>query len=273
LQGIKYVCDRGSTHIRFQDRVLREEYDRRRIPFAGISPKIIRREEAEYEAADIITVPSTFVLNTFLEEGVSRKKIRLAPYGVDLEKFYPCAKRSEEEFHVLFVGGLSVRKGLSYLLSAFQKLRCEGKHLTLVGSVSTEIEKTIEPFRYDPQITFMGHRPQAELKAIMSRSHVMVLPSVEEGLACVQAQAMACGCPVIASRNTGAEDLFSDQKEGFIVPVCDADAIAARLQSLADDPCLQMRMSEAALKRVKSIGGWGQYGQRMFDIFSEAVTA
>jgi len=273
LQGIKYVCDRGSTHIRFQDRVLREEYERWRIPFTGISPKIIRREEAEYEAADIITVPSTFVLNTFLEEGVSREKIRLAPYGVDLEKFYPCAKRSENEFRVLFVGGLSVRKGVSYLLCAFQKLRREGKHLTLVGSVSAEIEKTIEPFRCDPRITFMGHMPQPELKTIMSRSHVMVLPSVEEGLACVQAQAMACGCPVIASQNTGAEDLFSDQKEGFIVPVCDADAIADRLQSLADDARLQLRMSEAAMKRVKSIGGWGQYGQRMFDIFSELVTA
>ena len=53
----------------------------------------------------------------------------------------------------------------------------------------------------------------------MSRSHVMVLPSIEEGLALVQAQALACGCPVIGTRHTGAEDLFSDGNEGFIVPI------------------------------------------------------
>src|SRR6202041_3480104 len=81
-RGAKYVCDRGSTHIRFQDRILREEYDRQGIPFSGIDPRIIGREEAEYQAADIITVPSTFVLNTFIEAGVARCKMRLTPYGV-----------------------------------------------------------------------------------------------------------------------------------------------------------------------------------------------
>ena len=105
----------------------------------------------------------------------------------------------------------------------------------------------------------------------MSKSHVMVLPSVEEGLALVQAQAMACGCPVIASENTGARDLFTDGVEGFIVPIRDADAIADRLQKVADSPGLRLRMREAALRRVKSVGGWDQYGERMFQIFSEAV--
>ena len=66
--GAKYVCDRGSSHIRFQDRILRQEYDRQGNPFCGIDPRIMRREE-EYEAADAIVVPSTFVLNSFIEAG------------------------------------------------------------------------------------------------------------------------------------------------------------------------------------------------------------
>ena len=67
--------------------------------------------------------------------------------------------------------------------------------------------------------------PQDRLAAIMSSSHVMILPSIEEGLALVQAQAMACGCPLISSTNTGGEDLFSDGVEGFVVPIRSPEAI------------------------------------------------
>jgi glycosyltransferase involved in cell wall biosynthesis len=105
----------------------------------------------------------------------------------------------------------------------------------------------------------------------MSMSHVMVLPSVEEGLAYVQGQAMACGCPVVATEHTGARDLFTDGKEGFIVPIRNPNAIAKRLQSLADSPDTRMSMSEAALQRVQSMGGWEQYGERMYRIFSELI--
>ena len=106
----------------------------------------------------------------------------------------------------------------------------------------------------------------------MGTSHVLVLPSVEEGLALVQAQAMACGCPVIASENTGASDLFTDGTEGFIVPIRSPEAIAARLQLLADSAVLRERMSRAALERVRAMGGWEQYGDRMLEVFSEVVT-
>src|SRR5258706_9719704 len=123
--------------------------------------------------------------------------------------------------------------------------------------------------RGDPRINITGHVQQHRLKEIMSTSDVMVLPSVEDGFGLVQAQAMACGCPVIASQNTGAHDLFTDGKEGFIVPTRDSSAIANRLQQLADDPELRLGMSEAALQRVKSLEGWEQYGETMYRIFSE----
>jgi starch synthase len=267
----KYICDRGSSHIRVQDRILREEYERQGINFSGIDPRVIRREEAEYEAADIITVPSTFALNTFVESGIDRRKMRLAPYGVDLKTFFPSVQRDENRFNVLFVGSVTVRKGIAYLLDAFRRLRCTQKHLTVAGSVSPELEGTLKRVCGQDQISFLGQVQQHRLREIMSASHVMVLPSVEEGLALVQAQAMACGCPVIASQNTGAQDLFTDGREGFIVPIRDAVAIADRLQKLADNPDLRFCMREAALRRVESIGGWDQYGEKMFQIFSEGV--
>ena len=86
------------------------------------------------------------------------------------------------------------------------------------------------------------------------------MPSLDEGMALVQGQALACGCPVIATTNSGGADLFTDGIEGFIVPIRDPDALLNRMQRLADDPALQQRMSEAALLRVRSLGGWKKYG-------------
>ena len=83
-------------------------------------------------------------------------------------------------------------------------------------------------------VTFVGTVPQTELKQWMSRSHVMVMPSLDEGIALVQGQALACGCPVIATTNSGASDLFTDGIEGFIVPIRDPDALRDRMQRLPD---------------------------------------
>jgi glycosyltransferase involved in cell wall biosynthesis len=120
----------------------------------------------------------------------------------------------------------------------------------------------------DPTVQILGSLPQYQLKEWMSRSHVMVLPSIEEGLAYVQAQAMACGCPVIASNNTGAEDLFTDGQEGFIVPIRDASALGERLELLAADPARRNAMSVAGLVRVQKLGGWQDYAGRLLAVLS-----
>jgi len=118
-------------------------------------------------------------------------------------------------------------------------------------------------------VAFLGTMPQTQLKDYMSRSQVMVMPSLDEGMALVQGQAMACGCPVIATTNTGAADLFTDGVEGYIVPIRDPDALAARMQQLAEDPSLQQRMSEASLTRVRTLGGWKQYGDAWEKLLEE----
>ena len=93
-----------------------------------------------------------------------------------------------------------------------------------------------------------------------STANVFVLPSLEEGLAYVQGEALACGCPIIGSTNSGAEDLITHGKEGFIVPIRSSEAILQNLQLLMDDPSQRQSMSDAALQRVKHLGGWDTYG-------------
>ncbi len=260
-RGGKFICDRGSTHQRFQDEVMAEEHRRWKLPYTAPADHILAREEAIYAAADAITVPSAVARRSFLQMGLPPEKVHVIPYGVRLDRFQPAAEPPPtDSFEVLFAGQVSLRKGIPYLLEAFAALSHPRKHLTIVGGVLDDL-RTILPELPTENVTFAGILPQPELAARMAQSHVLALASVEEGLALVQGQAMACGCPILATTATGAEDLFTDGVEGFIVPDRDAGALARRLQQLADDPGLRARMSAAALARVRHLGGWDHYGE------------
>ena len=258
--GGHYICDRGSSHIRFQNEILREEYARWNVPFTGIDPRVIAKEEAEYEQADKITVPSEFVRQSFLKMGVAADKLVKLPYGARLERFQKLAEPPTDRFRVLWVGSIGMRKGFLDVLDAFRLLKHPGKELVVVGGIDPEVKALLGAYNLTG-VTFKGLVPNAELPLIYSSAHAFVLPSIEEGLALVQGEALACGCPIIATTHTGCEDLFSDGVEGFFVPIRSPDAIHNRLQQLADDPALRMQMSYAATQRVKALGGWDTYGK------------
>lgn len=261
-RGGLYACDRGSSHIVTQDRLLREEYARQGGAFRGIDPRMLEREQTEYHQADVIMVPSEFARKTFLGQGIPAGKIAKVPYGVDLERFQKIGDPSSNYFDVVFVGSVTFRKGVPDLLEAFRKFQHPRKRLTIVGPMGEEMRVYLARHPPPGNVICLGHCPQPKLKEILSRSHIMVLPSIEDGFGLVMAQALACGCPVIASENTGARELFADGEHGFIVPIRAPAAIAERLQCLVDDPDLRVRMSVAgqALIRVR-MGGWETYGR------------
>jgi glycosyltransferase involved in cell wall biosynthesis len=267
--GGRYVCDRGSTHLRYQMRVLAEEYDRAGIPFAPVHPRLIEREEAEYREADAITVPSRLAARSFAAYGTDMAKVSVIPYGVDLEHFRPTVPR-DPGFRVLFVGELSVRKGIGYLAKAFLIAGLPGARLVFAGSPTGET-KALLGANLPADVEFTGPLGRDEVADQMSRASVLVLPSIEEGLAMVQAQALACGCPVIATVNSGAEDLFEDGREGFIVPARDPEAIAQSLTLLYRDRDLLHAMTQAARRRVEQIGGWDRYGAEIMALFGRLL--
>ncbi len=268
-RGGKYVCDRGSSHIRYQERIVSEEHRRWGVHAKVRDERMVRREEAEYLAADAITVPSEFARRSFIEMGVPAEKVVKIPYGVLLSRFRPSRQPSPDTFEVLFAGTVCLRKGVPYLLQAFQMLKHPRKRLRIVGTVEPETLAVLERLGLDG-VEVLGSMSQEKLAEYMSSSHVMVLPSIEEGLALVQAQAMACGCPLISSVNTGGEDLFQDGVEGFLVPIRSPEAIHDRLAQLASDPDLRQRMSDAGQLRMKSLGGWTDYGEK-YTAFLDAL--
>jgi len=260
-RGGKFICDRGSSHQRYQEELVSGEYRRWGVDLEVSDPRDTLREEKIYELADAITVPSTFAYQSYVAMGLPAEKIHVIPYGVRLDKFSKVADPPSDSFDVLFVGAVSLRKGIPYLLQAFDRVKHPAKRLRIVGAMQPCLKQVLNRLPTE-HVEFLGVIPGSELPLMMSRSHVMVLPSIEEGLALVQGQALACGCPVIGTTNTGATDLFTDGVEGFIVPIRDPDSLCDRMQRLADDPALRQRMSEAALLRVLSFGGWQDFGDR-----------
>ncbi len=270
-QGGVYICNRGSSHILFQKQILEEEHTKWGAPLSKGFPKWgVEREIAEYETADAVVVPSTFCKQTFIEQGVPKEKVYVCPYGVDLKLFHPVPKE-DNKFRVIFVGTFSIQKGIGYLFEAMRPLVKKGLvELWLVGGPSPEAKEILA--RNENIFVNKGFHPRSELKWFYSQADVLVLPSVQEGLALVQAQAMACGLPVIATENTGARDLFTDGVEGFIIPIRDPVAIREKVLWMLDHPKERKEMGERALETVKTMGGWKQYGEvmvRMYDILAK----
>ena len=238
-RGGKFICDRGSTHQRFQDEVIAEEHRRWHLPYTAPPAHILRREEAIYALADAITVPSNVARRSFLAMGIAPEKVHVIPYGVRLDRFAPTEPPPTDSFEVLFAGQISLRKGIPYLLEAFARLRHPRKHLTLAGDVQDDLRPLLATLPTE-NVTFTGSLPQPELAHRMSaQPRSRLCPASRRASAWSMAQAMACGCPVIATSATGAEDLFADNEAGFIVRPRDTAALADRLQQLADDPALR----------------------------------
>ena len=230
-QGGLAVVERGSTHMLFQKEILEEEYKRYGIRKKRISERVLNKELIEYEESDYIFIPSTFVRKTFIEKGVPQDKLIQIPYGVSLDHFRPVPKE-DKVFRVMHIGG-NLRKGTHYLLQAMKELKLKKTELILIG----HIEETVRPFvkGYRGIIKTFKKIPHIELYKYYSQSSIYVLPSIEEGLAMVQAEALACGLPVICSTNTGGEDIIRDGVEGFVIPIRDVEALKEKILYLYEN--------------------------------------
>lgn len=270
--GGYFVCRRGSSHILHQNEILREEHEKWKLPWVPTDPRIVERELQEYEIADGIVVPSIFALESFSSHGVSSEKIWKIPYGVDLSRFKPSGEPSVDEFNVLFVGESSVRKGLPYLLSAFASLQHPKKKLTVIGATNEALVKHLVDLGVSVQnVEFLGPVPQARLSSFYSRAHVLVLPSIEDGFGAVMAQAMAAGCPVIATESTGGPDLIADGGAGYVVPPADSAALAEAMRRVDSVDWRDLR--SASLARVRALAGWDTYGDALANRFAELTSA
>jgi len=266
-QGKIFILERGSSHYSYQMEILKEEAKRQNLKDFQPNLKHWERELLEYEYTDYISVPSQFVYDTFTEFGISEDKLIKNPYGVNLEEFYPVEKE-DDIFRVIHCGGISYRKGIPYLLEAFSQLNIKKSELWIVGSIDQEIKAFVDQYK-DKNIIFHGSKKQSDLYWYLSQCDVFCLASIEEGLAMVQAQAMACGLPIITTRNTGGGELVQDNKNGFVIPIRDIKAIKEKILYLYNNKETSKRMGEKAIETIHNGFSWDDYGHRYINNLKE----
>lgn len=271
---IPFVVEHSSAHISVQSQILKHEYQKLGIDYTeAIHPEIMAQELREYALADRITVPSLFTKRTFLQQGFTEQNLIHNPFGTSLETFSP-GNKQDKTFRVVYAGSLIVRKGIHYLVEAFIRANIPDSELVLLGKATSETSHLLSGA--DARVKCPGHVPEAKLVDYYRNSSVFVMPSLEEGLALVQAQALASGLPLICTTNTGGEDLLRMQNSepvslsegiaeydsGYVVPPQDSEAIAFLLKLLASDPYLLKRKREAVLNFPTKALSWSAYGKR-----------
>src|SRR3989344_2797682 len=265
-KGAITIIERGNSHILNQKKILSEEYQNFGLKIQFSDPRLVEKELMEYEEADYIYVPSSFVRQSFLERGFSENKLICMPFGVDLSLFKKILKK-DNIFRVIFAGGMLLRKGVHYLLRAFAELNLPNSELMLCGSINEEIKPFFK--KYDGKFKYVGHISRSELYKYYSQGSVFVMPSIEEGFGMVQLQAMACGLPVIHTPNTGGEDVVREGIDGFVIPIRNVEALKSRLTYFHDNPEICRKMGESAMQRVSSGFTWNDYGEKLFTKYKE----
>ncbi len=215
--------ERGSQHILAQDRILASAGQARRP-----SRLTIQRELDGYALADRIVVPSTHVEESFQGDPSARQKIFRNPYGVDLEMFPLFSERKPHRPAVaLFVGTWSMQKGSDLLAAAVKQV--PGVRLIHVGKLG-DCSFPAE----DRRFSHIDSVPQWELAKFYADADVFVLPSRQDGLGVVLAQALATGLPVICTDHTGGIDLAHTaalRERIHVIPADDALALAQALET------------------------------------------
>lgn len=265
-KGMITIVQRASSHPAYQARLLREEYARWGGTFSQ-SKKLLSRSIREVEEADYVLIPSQFVRQSCLEEGIAEEKLIEIPFGIDAGQFKPGDNLSKNApFRVLFVGQLSFRKGILYLLQAWQKLQWRDAELWLLGRVSAEIRPFLKPYHQDPSIHFLDYTPNPA--QLYQQADIFVFPSVEEGSALVTYEAMASGLPTITTHNAGS--LVRHGQDGFLVTIRDVNKLAEYMEILRQDADLRRQMGQSARNYIEKYP-WKRHGDRLAAAVSDLL--
>jgi glycosyltransferase involved in cell wall biosynthesis len=221
------------------------------------SAEKLARKTRELELAELVICPGAFVLESLPAKARLEKQCLVAPFGsppVDAETKIQHEKNGP--LRVLFAGALTQRKGLADVFAAMKLLNTPTVELVVMGSPVRPLPWYREQFSH---FVYEEPRPHREFLELMRTCDLLVLPSIVEGRALVQQEAMACGLPVIATRNAGAEDLIVDGETGFLVPIRSPEAIAEKISWCAANRSRMSGMGLAAQRRARELT-WRSYG-------------
>ena len=246
-----------NTHINHLERAFVEEH--RRVGFRGrsfIHPTMRARALGEIAMAEHLRVNSHLAKRTFVDEGVAEDRVTVIHPGVDLDHFHVVPKQ-DDVFRVIAVSSIDPRKGVHYLLQAFEAARLPNAELLIIGGTGDRWSKRMLDGHMSRHSNIRLESVDVmttEVARTLGRASVLVHAAVEEGFGLVIPQALACGRPVIATRTTGAAELIQEGVNGFVIEPRSVTELTERLRLLADDRDLWARLCQHSRPSVEAHG-------------------
>ncbi len=233
------------------------------IGFEDSEAKLERKDE-ELRLADKIFVASQFTANTLKDYPGKLAPIKVIPYAfppVTDSRTYAAISKSKP-LKLLFVGGLSQRKGIANLFAAVDQLK-NYVELTVVGKkVSSEkciaLDAALSKHRWIPSLE---HHKILEL---MHKHDVLVFPSLFEGFGLVITEAMSQGTPVITTDRTAGPDLIEHGKNGWLIEAGSTQSLLNAIEELISKPSMIAEVGHAAMQTA-SKRTWDVYGQELIE--------
>lgn len=261
-EGVPSSLDNPNGHIRNFHEIVERESERwfgkksREHPSAGT----VERVEEEYRMADRIRVYSEWGKACMQRYGVPAEKLHVLRQTVNLERFRPAPARASGDgpLRVCYVGSLDLRKGFVYLLQAIRALGHRHVKLRMVGATGDrECARLLARERAGLDIEVMP----GESVPLYQNSELLVIPTLEDGLPFVLVEGLACGLPVIVTREAGAAECVREGESGWVIPPADTAALATALeQALAHRRDL-WDMGQLARADVERYAGLAQLGR------------
>jgi len=209
----------------------------------------IRREQ-EWALADRIVVNSEFSRQAIQQQGVPADKLVVIPlcYEIDESNRKPeiRSRKSDHPLQVLFLGQVILRKGIQYLMAAARQLENENIRFNIIGPVGISTEAAAGAPR---NMTFHGRMNRDQTANWYKKSHLFVLPTLSDGFAITQLEAMAHGLPVVATPCCGK--VIDNGVDGFTIAARDAEALAQTFRRYLSEPDLLPSQSAAALIKAQ----------------------
>ncbi|AEH06042.1 glycosyltransferase family 4 protein [Methanothermococcus okinawensis] len=239
-------------------------------PFVKFPYKYYNKFWIKY--VDKIIVPSKFTYNK-VRVWYKKDNLFIVKLGVNIDEYHPVNIKKEKAF--VFVGAQKERKGVTYLILAFDKLVKEypDVKLYMVGKKSEKYYNFVKNHNLHENIIFTGEVNHNELLEYYSKSFAHVLPSINtknafEGFGLVHLEANACGIPSIGSLGTANEEVIVDEYNGFLCPQKDVKCLYERMKTLLEDKQLYSKMCKNSLKYAKE-HTWGKTAENFKRIMGE----
>ncbi|MBR2648414.1 MAG: glycosyltransferase family 4 protein [Sediminibacterium sp.] len=218
---------------------------------------ITDKKITEYKFADYILSLSQFAKQTLIEQGILDSKIKVNQLGYDPDIFFPKQKKTcSHPIKLIYAGIITKRKGIHLLLEAVSSFQSSDLELIVVGSRG-DASNILEKYLSYTQITYYESTSQNQLANFFRNADVFVFPSFLDSWAAVVTEAMACGLPVITTKNVGASELVGLDC-GYVIEPGDSIALKKAIQYFIDNPIRIQEMGTASAKAVEN-HHWKRY--------------